>query len=262
MDKTISGLELAKDLPKVFEIIIIPQYGNTLESVIVKKERKDKVELGTSLQILKSIHKHFDSIELLVKSCFIESTGSVATSLWEKSIALQYLLNDPSKRVKKYISHDSFRYTPWSVKKMVKNIVHSENRIDHNEVEKNIILLYMQYSYLCAIKHGNPYTLSYLNRLVEDANLFKPDPSITNEDISILKWIYLNSMTTFLDALQSFSSYFCKPDQSDLLSNIDQRITFQLIPKIEMVVPPIIRFNDDDFEDDFFEYLKELVKKR
>jgi hypothetical protein len=144
---------------------------------------------------------------------------------------------------------------------MVREIVKSENRKNKKEEKRNIELLYLQYSYLCAVKHGNPYTLSYLNRLSESENLFMPESSVSEEDIPILKWLYLISISTILDTLISFSSSYGDSKQLEYLTELDTKLETELMPRIETKMPILISASSNDFSDDFLNYLKELEKK-
>jgi hypothetical protein len=259
MSNTIGSLDLEKDFPRLFEVkkLVVGEYSKTLRSIDLNNSKNRKFELGICLQILKSIHKHFSSIEHLTENCHIESVGSVASSLWEKALTLQYLTLKPKSRVKKFVTHDSFRYTPWGIKEMVKDVIQNEIDSDKKKIKQIIELQYLQYSFLCSIKHGNPFTLIYLNRLSESENFFEPKSQIHKEDVDVIKWIYLVSITSFLDALKSFSGLFCNAKQTKHFSQVDGIITDKKLPKIELEIPLIIRPQKEDFSEEVWQFLNE-----
>src|SRR5687767_2594363 len=101
MSTTISNIDIKAEFKLIFELreIIVKEFANSIISV---QKNSDKLDLGTSLLLLKSIFNHLISLECLLERCAIESSGSVATSLWEKSMMLQFLLYDTKTRIKVY----------------------------------------------------------------------------------------------------------------------------------------------------------------
>jgi hypothetical protein len=260
MTDTISNINLKNEFEVICELrdLVIKDYANTIKSV---QKTSDKLGLGTSILLLKSMFNHLTSLEPLLKRCSIESSGAVATSLWEKSIMLQFLLFEPQTRFKVYSEHDTFKKLPWSIKYMVDDIVKREPLSKHKNSQDNIDLQYLQYSYLCAIKHGNPYTLSYLNRLTNNEDFFEPKSQINIEDKDILGWIYLNSITNFFDAIREFSKVFGSEEQFEKLRQLDKEISFKYITKIQLKIPQIISTSPKDFRKEFWKYLMDLDEK-
>ena len=95
----------------------------------LKKTEVDKLSLGMSVMYLNSILEHLHSTKILLKHGFIESAGAVATSLWERSITLQYILTDPIILSKENASHNFMKKTTWNVKKMISGIVNNEKHL-------------------------------------------------------------------------------------------------------------------------------------
>ena len=258
MTTSVSNIDLKKDFTQIHEIysVVITEYASTIRNV---NKSSDKLFLGTSLILLKSLHNHLTSLNVLFERCYIESSGAVATSLWEKSITLQYLLLDLTNRIPVYSKHGTFKRTPWAIKTMVTDIVNHEPLPKGKKVEDSIDLLYLQYSYLCAIKHGNPYTISYLNRVQEGESFFEPTPSISIEDKDIIGLLYLYSSTTVFDAIRDFSKAFCSPEFHDRLKLLDRKIT-SAVTKLNLKVPTIIMTSIKDFRAEFWDVLEELNK--
>lgn len=258
MTTPISNINIEADFVEIHAIrqIVITEYAATISKI---NKTSDKLHLGTCLILLKSLYNHLTALELLIEKCYIESSGAVATSLWEKSIALQYLLLDPYNRIELYSKHDTFKKTPWNIKTMVTDIVKNEPLPKGKKIEDSIDLLYLQYSYLCAIKHGNPYTVTYLNRVQEGENFFEPSPRISPIDKDILGLLYLYSVTTLFEALRDFSKSFCSSEIYENLKLIDRKITANL-SNIDLKVPTIIMASVKDFRPEFWDLLIELDK--
>lgn len=259
MTTPISKINIEVDFVEIHAIrqIAVTEYSTTISKI---NKTSDKLHLGTCLILMKSLYNHLTSLELLIEKCYIESSGAIATSLWEKSITLQYLILDPKNRIELYSKHDTFKKTPWNIKTMVTDIVKNEPLLKGKKIEDNIDLLYMQYSYLCAIKHGNPYTVMYLNRVQEGENFFEPSPRILPIDKDILGLLYLFSVTTLFDALLAFSKSFCFSETYENLKHIDGKITANL-SNIDLKVPTIIMTSVKDFRPEFWDLLIELVKR-
>ena len=242
--------------------IIVSEY-KTITSYL-KKTAVDKLSLGMSGMYLNSILEHLYSLNILIKQGFIESAGAVATSLWERSINLQYILTDPINLSKENASHNYMRKNPWNIKKMVKGIVENENLSEDRNKDIEIELLYFQYTFFCAIKHGNPYTLAYLNRLEKNYKKksvigVKPNISIDDEDLKI--YILMLSSTTALDALLKFSQHYCKQEKIIWLNKMYKEIE-NMIKDIPIKLPNIIKSNITEFDDCFLKHIKYLYKNK
>jgi len=238
---------------------VIAEYASTISAVNCNRSF-DKLQLGTCLILLKSLYNHLTSLNVLFEKCYIESSGAVATSLWEKSITLQYLLIDLNNRIPIYSTHGTFKKSPWTIKTMVTDIVNHEKLPAGKKIEDSIDMLYLQYSYLCAIKDGNPYTVTYLNRVQDGESFFEPTPKISTKDKDIIGLLYLYSVTTVFDALREFSKVFCPVETYEKLKLIDRKITAG-VTKLNLKVPPLIMTSIKDFRPDFWDILEELTKK-
>lgn len=225
----------------------------------------DRLSLGTSGIYLNSILEHLNSLEILLDKGLIESAGAVGTSLWERSITLQYLLTNPEELAQLHSAHKKVKRTPWSIKQMVNGIIDSEKLPSHRDPEIEKDLLYIQYTYFCAIKHGNPFTVSYLNRLkenVEETNVIGLNPNHTEEDQGLKNWILLISATTAFEALLKFAKHFCSENKINELLKMNLDLTKTTLDEIDLKVPQIILTSAEEFKDDFWNYLLELEKSR
>jgi len=169
------------------------------------------------------------------------------------------LLLDLNNRIEFYSKHDTFKKTPWNIKTMVTDIVKNEPLPEGKKIENSIDLLYFQYSYLCTIKHGNSYTLTYLNRIQEGENYFEPSPRISPIDKDILGLLYLYSVRMLFEAFRDFSKSFCSSEIYANLKLIDRKITANL-SNIDLKVPTIIMTSAKDFRPEFWALLIEIAK--
>ncbi len=238
--------------------VVITEYASTISAIDTSS---DRLHLGNCLILLKSIYNHLTSLNFLFERCYIESSAAVATSLWEKSITLQYLLLDLNKRIPVYSTHGTFKKSPWKIKTMVTDIVNNEKLPSGKKIEDSIDMLYLQYSYLCAIKHGNPYTVTYLNRLQDGESFFEPTPTISIEDKDIIGLLYSYSVTSLFDAIRDFSKVFCPEETYVKLKLIDKRIT-SVVTTLDLKVPTVIISSIKDFRPEFWNVLEELTNKQ
>lgn len=225
----------------------------------IKSGEIDRLSFGTSIIYLNSVFSHLHSVQSLLKNGFLESAGSVATSLWERSITLQFLLTKPLELSQIHSQHNKLKRTPWTVKQMVGGIIESENSPNRDkELEKEI--LYIQYTYLCAIKHGNPFTISYLNRLETNGKkIIGVNPNLTKQDEDLKNYLLLISLITAFECLIKFSESFCKSEKTTQLISINNKITKEIINEIDLNVPQIIQASEEEFRDAFWNYLDNLV---
>lgn len=257
MKRTIKTVDISSDYPPIQALYddILVVYGSTLRNVIPSSSCR--LELGVSLQILKSIIHHLKSLKDLLEACYIESGAAVATSSWEKCLSLQYLLvSDTENKVNKYLKHDTFKSTPWSIKKMVKDVV-EHDKVRVRSVEDQSDLLYLQYSYLCAIKHGNPFTLSYLNRKLENQDIFDNNVAISIEDRDIVVLLLTLIISFISDTLQVFAKKFCNTEHLSLLSTFNNCM-LNIMNTMQLNIPKIIVGSSKDFRPEFWLYLEEI----
>lgn len=249
MTKALKIERIEKNIDKEFNDI----------SKFIRNGEIDKLSFGTSIIYLNSVFRHLHSLKVLIKSGFIESAGSIATALWERSITLQYLLTNPIEFSQIHSNHNKVKRTPWSVKKMVSGIIESENNPNRDkELEKEI--LYIQYTYLCAIKHGNPFTISYLNRLeTNKKKIIGVNSNLTEADEDFRNYLLLISLITSFEALMKFSEVFCTVEKNHYLFKLNKEITKTIITEIDLNVPQVIQASEEEFRKAFWEYLDNLV---
>ena len=174
------------------------------------------------------------------------------------------MLTDPIKLSRKHVSHKKIKRTPWNIKYMVKTIIDFENISNNRDPNIEKELLYFQYTYLCAIKHGNPYTISYLNRIEkneQDSDVISIHPNRTTNDRDLVNWILLLSTTTAFDALIKFAFTFCSQEKYDELVIIKKNISNIIIKDIKLEVPKIAMMDSEEYKEDFLKYLNMLDQK-
>ncbi len=224
----------------------------------------DRISLGTGGIYLNSILANLRGIEIVLEHGLIECGATIAASLWEKCITIIYILKNPIARSKEQSSHQGFKKTPWAIRQMVEDIVNNEELPPSRNKDIEEQLLYFQYSYLCAIKHGNPYTIAYLNRIKgENTKCFNLNPEINEEDKGLVAWIFGISITSSVDALVEFSKIFCEQERFHQLKNLKDQFASKLMSETDnrkFKFPRIILSKQSDFTPEYLDYLKKLNK--
>jgi len=222
----------------------------------------DRISLGTGGIYLNSILANLRGIEIVLEHGLIECGATIAASLWEKCITIIYILNNPIARSIEQSSHQGFKKTPWAIRQMVKDIVNNEELPSSRNKDIEEQLLYFQYSYLCAIKHGNPYTIAYLNRIKgENTKCFNLKPEIVEDDKGLVAWIFGISITSSVDALVAFSKIFCGLGRLKQLENFKDKIASKIMSETnnrKFKFPTIIQIKSNDFTPEYLDYLKKL----
>ena len=228
----------------------------------LKSDDIDRLSLGISGMYLSSIIAHLFSMIELLEEGFIESAGVIATSLWERSITLQFLMTDPIKLSQELIHHKYIKKIPWSIKRMIKGIVEFEKTPPNRNKNIEEELLYFQYTFLCAIKHGNPHTLIYLNRSDKSKKpIIELRPNLSIEDNDLKIYILLLLSITILDTLIQFSYRYCVLSKTKSLQKYKINIEKIIIKDIKINLPNIIKCNINEFDDGFLEYMENIIKK-
>lgn len=242
--------------------LVVKEYENILESLVPDE---DKIKsLGTCGIYLTSITELLHTTNNLLKSGYIESGGCLATALWERFITLRMILINPEGNSQIHVEHQKLKKTPWKIAEMVKAVIENEHKKKpKKKKETENKLLYLQYTFFCAIKHGNPYTISYLNRPDRSSNkqLFtiKPNDSFDDRD---LKYYFLwLLMEIALDTLADFCLYYSKEYK---IKSIQELLRFlsEITKANPLEVPKIILALPGEFEEDFWKVLQQLEDNR
>ncbi len=269
MNITVKDLELLvndknKSVYNSMYDIILGQFEDALRYIDIDNlnEERQKV-LGTCGIYLSSIVELLHTLRDLIDKGYIESAGSIATACWERILTLRKILIEPIPNAQIHTDHAIAKKTPWTVYNMVCDVLENERRIKHITTklpfeEKNF---YMQYTVLSSIKHGNPFTISYLYRpdYSSDEKLFrlKSNDSIKDKDLKI--YIKMLIIDNALDALLDYSREF----RSNYSFLEDLRQEFDgLIGSVELQVPSIMLTTPEEMGQDYWDYLIELEKRR
>lgn len=269
MNITIKDLELlVNDSNKVayssMYDIIVGQFESALQFTDVASMTEERQNaMGTCGVYINSIVELLNTLRDLMEKGYIESAGSIATACWERTITLRKIMIDPIVNSQTHTDHKESKRTPWTVKSMVSDILKHEHKINNipNQrpfEEKNF---YMQYTLLSSIKHGNPFTISYLNRPGYSSNdklfIFKSNDSFEDKDLKI--YIKMLVIDNALDALIDYSKEF--RTKYDFLIDLRQQFN-QLLSSVELQVPPIMLTTPEEATQEYLDYLTELDKHR
>jgi hypothetical protein len=106
--------------------------------------------------------------------------------------------------------HKKAKSTPWTIYEMVKDVITHERQFTQTATRPfEIENFYLQYTFLSSIKHGNPYTISYLNRPEknQDQKLFNLKPNESPEDKGLKIYIKMlaadNALMLYMISISS-----------------------------------------------------------
>lgn len=269
MDLTIKDLELlANDRNKalyssMYDIILI-QFEDALRFTdIANLPEERKKTLGTCAIYLSSLVELLHTLRYLMDKGYIESGGAVATACWERALTLRKIMIEPELNAQTHTDHQKAKKTPWSIYKMVCDVLANERKI------KNIVakrpyeeeIFYLQYTFLSSIKHGNPYTISYLYRpgYSSDEKLFRFKPNDSFEDKDLKIYIKMVVADNALDALIDYSKEF--RTNHNILRELRGQVD-GLISEVELQVPSVLLTTPEEMGQDYWDHLVELEKRR
>ena len=121
------------------------------------KESDDRLAIGIFGMFLKTILADLRSVHILISVGYPFSAATVASSLWEKSVMGRFILKSPTNRIQAYLEHPTKKRLPWNMKTILQELV-VEN--DPTTKAKAVDLYYVQYTYLCSLKHPQAETIS------------------------------------------------------------------------------------------------------
>lgn len=269
MNITIKDLEfLVNDSNKVaynsMYDLILGQFENALmfTDIASLTEEREKA-MGTCGVYLSSLVELLNTLRDLMERGYIESAGSIATACWERALTLRKIMIDPVLNSQIHTDHKKAKKMPWTVKSMVCDVLEKELRINnttdqHPFAEKSF---YMQYTFLSSIKHGNPYTISHLNRpdYSSDEKLFKFKSNDSLEDKDLKIYIKMLVIDNALDALIDYSIEF--RTRYDFLLDLRKQFN-ELTSSVELQVPSIMLTTPEEMTQEYWDYLIELDKHR
>lgn len=252
--------EKNKEIYQTMYDMVVKEFENILENH-VPDESKVK-SLGTCGVYLSSIIELLHTTNDLLKKGYIESAGCLAAALWERLITLRMILINPEVNSQKHVDHVKLKKTPWGIREMVTEVIEHEHKIKpkrKKDIESK--LFYLQYTFFCAIKHGNPHTISHLNRPDKSSNerlfILKPNDSFEDRDLKYyFLWLLLEmAVDTLLD--------YCKEYNNELkIKVIEELILFvtETVKGIPLDIPHIILTSPEEYDPEFWNVLVELEK--
>lgn len=216
------------------------------------------IQNDTNTFILKfnnSVYELFNSTFLLLDEKCLESGGTILSSLWERNLTLEYIYLDFEIRKLAYQNHNKLKKSPWKIFHMVKEITDLQN---HPTLSDNLKfnLYYFQYTYLCAIKHGNPHTFNYLNReenySVIGLKIF--DESVDEDLITFLK---IQALTTVIEFISNYYS-FSKNEKKKKFINLINTNFNNFVKVLDLNVPRIINADENEYDEETWNYFDSL----
>ena len=242
--------------------LVCNEFSNVLNDMDVTEPDDLKIKsLGTCAIYLSSMVELLHSVKTLTDNGYVESAGTIAAALWERALTLRKILIDPKSNSQIHVDHTKAKKTPWGVWQMLDDVIESENKKKlkgNKEMEKK--LFYMQYTFLSSIKHGNPYTISYLNRPDKSSNtaLYQVKPNDSEADKDLKFYIKLLIADICLEALEDFTNIFRPTNRTAMAV---RKFANELIGKIPLNVPTIFITDPKEMGQEFWDHLVEIERR-
>lgn len=219
--------------------------------------------LGTCGVYLSSLCELLHTTKELLDKGFIESAGTVAASAWERTITLRMILTNPDHNSNIHVAHERAKKTPWDITQMLVEIIKKEHpTFTLEKINKEVDLMYLQYTLLSSIKHGNPYTISHLNRhdksSIPDLFAIKPNDSVEDQDLKI----YLKSLIldTALDTLIDFFDVYGTAEKKNQLKDFRKQVT-TIIMAVDLDVPKIFIASANEYKPEQWKHFADLDER-
>lgn len=267
MDLTIENIKLLvndknKAVYSSIYDIILSQFENALKFTDVANLTEErKMALGTCGIYISSLVELLHTLRDLIDKGFIESGSAIATACWERALTLRKIMIEPELNAQIHTEHQKAKKTPWSIHQMVCDVLANERKIRNigHKLPYEEENFYLQYTFLSSIKHGNPYTISYLYRpgYSSDEKLFRLKPNDSFEDKDLKIYIKMLAIDNALDALIDYSEEFRA--NYTILQELRKQINW-LIGKIELQVPLVMLTTPEEMRKDYWDYLMNLEK--
>ncbi|MDO3627598.1 hypothetical protein [Mucilaginibacter sp. BT774] len=243
--------------------IILKEFENAISftDLTDMTEIKNKT-LGTCGIYLSSIVELLHGVRYLIAQGFVESGGILAASAWERALTFRKILLEPEKNAQIHTEHEKAKKTPWTVWDMVNEVIKNERARTGTAIRAHEArIFYLQYTFLCSIKHGNPYTVSYLNRPDRSTNekLFQLKSNDSDVDRDLKIYIKMLAADNALDALIDYSREF--RTRVNWLLDLRQQVD-QLTMRVPILVPQIFITDPSEMGEDFWQYLLQLEEQR
>lgn len=241
---------------------LIGIYHSTPNQVV--KYIPDRKSLGVSSMYLSSIIELLHNTKELLDKGFFESAGSLGAALWERALTHRYIHLDLEKRVEVFLSHERLKKHPWTVWKMAVELA-DNTRPDllGSSIAMERLLVYNQYSFFSAIKHGNPYTLVAMQNNEKNSipwfkSLLRPNNNPSHADLS--PYILMMSMDCATESLYCYAETFCKEAHRIEVKEILQELT-RLVVEERINPPQIIIACKEEFTDEEWKGLREITER-
>jgi hypothetical protein len=197
----------------------------------------------------------------LMEQGYLGPAASVGAGLWEKSVTLIYILQDPVQRSQEFAEHVAMTRLPWSIREMVTDIARVVVKTGEVTDKVRFERVYRQYSALCFLKHPNPQAIAHLGRASMEANrlpLGAPDLYADSEGYGTM--IYQFSVGIFSNAILAFADKYCKNEFDIHCAHFDREaggILASCIRSGKLRVPPHVATAPDEIPSEFLDFLRE-----
>jgi hypothetical protein len=215
----------------------------------------EKLAIGIFGMFLKTILADLRSVHVLVSIGYPLSAATVASSLWEKSVMGRFILKSPGQRIQTYFEHPSKKKLPWDMKSMLLELI-VEN--DPATKAKAVDLYYVQFTYLCSLKHPQAETISKASELhFDQSRSMELIPGKPSDSRGLNFLILAQALYSTLEYMNFAVPMFCKSDLVNVCTHLSGKLgRLCFADNLTLQVPPEFQLRPGDVSPEAWEHLR------
>jgi hypothetical protein len=215
----------------------------------------EKLALGIFGMFLKTILADLRSAHVLISIGYPLSAATTASSLWEKSVMGRFILKSPTERVQAYFEHPSKKKLPWDMKTMLQELI-VEN--DPATKAKAVDLYYVQYTYLCSLKHPQAETISEASRLhFDQTRTMELIPGRPNDSKGLNFLILAQMLYSTLEFMNFVVPIFCNSELVNACTHLSAKLgKICFVDNLTLQIPYQLQLKPGDISPEAFEHLR------
>jgi len=174
---------------------------------MLAKKDANSLRLNISALYLKRMLNDIRSVWLMIRQGNTSQAGSIAASLFENALKIQFIAGDEARAVR--LAKSPTAKCPWDIRSMCGIVNRSDAKRGGRDPDEAVAdAHYAHYSWLCQIKHP---TLGYVGHdsgsthLVQKGYVVLPFPDVRDEDWPVKRKILLLSLFNAALAIKAFA---------------------------------------------------------
>ena len=188
------------------------------------RKNQGTARLRMSALFLKRALNDLRSIWLMLCRGYTAQGASIAASLFENALAIQYICDNEQRALQ--LGRDKSGELPWSVSEMCQFVASGYE--DKAKPDKNLWKsLYVQYVWLCQFKHPTLGQALHDAGATETANgqyAVVPLPDVRESDLDVKRLICIKALKSALNAIEAFASASGVKSESPQEQEFEQKV--------------------------------------